>query len=95
MNWTWILWTILGLILIVAEVFTSGFVLCGLASVPGGSAGGDSVCGKPWCPVSDLCHGFNWIDRSLADHLSQLLSREQTGDSVKTGVDALLERWVR
>ena len=28
-NWAWILWTILGVLLIVAEVFTAGFVLLG------------------------------------------------------------------
>ena len=26
-NWTWILWTILGMVLVIAEVFTPGFVL--------------------------------------------------------------------
>ena len=26
-NWTWILWTVLGVVLIIAEVFTPGFVL--------------------------------------------------------------------
>ena len=26
-NWTWILWTILGVVLVIAEVFTPGFVL--------------------------------------------------------------------
>ena len=26
-EWTWILWTILGVVLVIAEVFTSGFVL--------------------------------------------------------------------
>jgi membrane protein implicated in regulation of membrane protease activity len=26
-NWTWILWTVLGVVLVIAEVFTPGFVL--------------------------------------------------------------------
>jgi membrane protein implicated in regulation of membrane protease activity len=26
-NWTWVLWTILGVVLVIAEVFTPGFVL--------------------------------------------------------------------
>ncbi len=26
-NWTWILWTVLGIVLVIAEVFTPGFVL--------------------------------------------------------------------
>ncbi|HEX8118396.1 MAG TPA: hypothetical protein VF521_14055, partial [Pyrinomonadaceae bacterium] len=26
-NWTWILWTIFGVVLIIAEIFTPGFVL--------------------------------------------------------------------
>ncbi len=41
MEWTWILWVVLGVILIVAEVFTSGFVLLwfGLAALAAGLAG--------------------------------------------------------
>ena len=48
MNWTWIAWTVLGLILIVAEVFTSGFVLLwfglgALAAALAGLVGIDSL----------------------------------------------------
>ena len=47
-NWIWIFWTILGAILIVAEIFTSGFVLLwfgigALAAAFAGFIGVDSL----------------------------------------------------
>jgi len=48
MNWLWILWSVLGAILIVAEIFTSGFVLLwfgigALAAALAGLVGIDSL----------------------------------------------------
>ena len=54
-NWTWILWTILGVVLVIAEVFTPGFVLLwfGIGKEDAGLANSHAT--------ADLLkkHGFN------------------------------------
>ncbi len=73
-NFVWIGWCVLGGILIVAEVFTSGFVLLwfgigALAAALAGDAGDRQLRGA----VSDFCHRLRWSDRSFAHDLCQLL----------------------
>lgn len=91
MNWTWILWTILGLILIVAEVFTSGFVLLwfGIGALAAALA---AILGLENLGVQFLIFAMISIGLTAASRTIFLnyFSREQTSDSVKTGVDALL-----
>ena len=91
MNWTWILWTILGLILIVAEVFTSGFVLLwfGIGALAAALA---AILGLENLGVQFLIFAMVSIGLTAASRTIFLnyFSRERTGDSVKTGVDALL-----
>ena len=86
----WILWCILGAVLIVAEMFTSGFVLLwfGIGALAAAFAGldrnrqpGDSV----------LIFALVSVGLTAARVPSSLTTspREKTGDSLRRGVDAL------
>src|SRR6185295_4371971 len=91
MNWTWILWTVLGLILIVAEVFTSGFVLLwfgigALAAALAAIIGLDSLAAQ-FLIFATISIALTAASRTI---FLNYFSREKTGDSLKTGVDALL-----
>src|SRR5260221_3874702 len=90
MNWTWILWTVLGLILIVAEVFTSGFVLLwfgigALAAAFAGILGIDNL-GLQFLIFAVVSVGLTAASRTI---FVNYFSREKTGDSLRTGVDSL------
>lgn len=91
MNWTWILWTVLGLILIVAEVFTSGFVLLwfGIGALAAAFAGivGLNNLGLQFLIFAVISIGLTAASRTI---FLNYFSREKTGESLKTGVDALL-----
>ena len=91
MDWTWILWTVLGLILIVAEVFTSGFVLLwfGIGALAAALAGiiGLNNLGLQFLIFASVSIGLTAASRTI---FINYFSREKTGDSLKTGVDALL-----
>jgi len=91
MNWTWILWTVLGLVLIVAEVFTSGFVLLwfGIGALVAAFAGilGLENLGLQFLIFAVVSIGLTAASRTI---FLNYFSRERTGDSLKTGVDALL-----
>ena len=69
----WILWCILGAILIVAEVFTSGFVLLwfGIGALAAALAG---IVGIDNLGIQFLIFavGFGWPHRRLAHDLRQL-----------------------
>jgi membrane protein implicated in regulation of membrane protease activity len=89
-NLLWILWLILGAILIVAEVFTSGFVLLwfgigALAAAFAGMVGIDSLA-LQFAIFAVVSVGLTAASRTI---FVNYFSRETTGDSLRTGVDSL------
>ena len=89
-DWVWILWSILGAILIVAEIFTSGFVLFwfgigALAAAFAGLVGIDSLV------IQFMIFATVSISLTAASRTIFLnyFSRERTGQSLRSGVDAL------
>ena len=89
-NLAWILWTVLGVILIIAEVFTPGFVLLwfgvgALAAAFAGLVGLDSL------PLQFLIFILVSVALTAASRtiFVNYFSREKTGDDLKSGVDAL------
>ncbi|PWT91962.1 MAG: NfeD family protein [Blastocatellia bacterium] len=90
MNWLWILWSILGAILIVAEIFTSGFVLLwfgigALAAALAGIVGIDNL-GIQFLIFATISIALTAASRTI---FVNYFSREKTGESLRTGVDAL------
>ena len=89
-DWFWILWTILGAILIVAEIFTSGFVLLwfgigALAAAFIGFLGVDSLAVQ-FMVFAVVSIALTAASRTI---FINYFSREKTGDSLRSGVDAL------
>lgn len=89
-NLLWILWLILGAVLIVAEVFTSGFVLLwfgigALAAAFAGMVGIDSLA-LQFAIFAVVSVGLTAASRTI---FVNYFSRENTGDSLRTGVDSL------
>jgi membrane protein implicated in regulation of membrane protease activity len=89
-NIFWILWAVLGAILIVAEVFTSGFVLLwfgigALAAALAGIVGIDNL-GIQFLIFALISVGLTLASRTI---FVNYFSREKTGDSLRTGVDSL------
>ena len=89
-NLVWILWCLLGLILIVAEVFTAGFVLLwfgigALAAAFAAIVGIDSLA-LQFLIFAAVSIGLTVASRTF---FVKYFSRESTGESLKTGVDAL------
>jgi len=89
-NYLWILWCILGAVLIVAEMFTSGFVLLwfgigALAAAFVGLIGIDSLAIQ-FAVFALVSIGLTAASRTI---FVKYFSREETGDSLRTGVDAL------
>jgi len=89
-EWIWVFWFILGAILIVAEIFTSGFVLLwfgigALAAALVGLVGVDSLA------LQFLIFAVISISLTAASRtiFVNYFSREKTGESLRTGVDAL------
>lgn len=89
-NLLWILWFILGAILIVAEVFTSGFVLLwfGIGALAAAFAGviGINSLGLQFVIFALVSVGLTLASRTI---FVKYFSRETTGDSLRTGVDSL------
>lgn len=89
-NIIWILWAVLGVILIVAEVFTSGFVLLwfGIGAMAAAFA---ALVGLDSLALQFLIFAVVSISLTAASRtiFVKYFSREETGDSLKTGVDAL------
>jgi len=86
----WILWCVLGAILIVAEIFTSGFVLLwfgigALAAALAGIVGIDSLV-LQFLIFAGVSIGLTAASRTI---FVNYFSREKTGDSLRTGVDSL------
>ena len=89
-NYYWILWCILGAGLIVAEIFTSGFVLLwfgigALAAAFVGLIGIDSLAIQ-FAVFALVSIGLTAASRTI---FVKYFLREQTGDSLRMGVDAL------
>ncbi|MGH9967063.1 MAG: NfeD family protein [Pyrinomonadaceae bacterium] len=89
-NLLWILWVVLGLALIVAEVFTSGFVLLwfgigALAAAFAGLIGIDSLAIQ-FLIFALVSVGLTAASRTI---FVNYFSRERTGDSLRSGADAL------
>ncbi len=89
-DYYWILWCILGAMLIVAEVFTSGFVLLwfgigALAAAFAGIIGIDSLA-LQFLIFAVVSVGLTAASRTI---FVNYFSRETTGDSLRTGVDSL------
>jgi len=89
-DWIWILWCVLGAILIVAEVFTSGFVLLwfGIGALVAAFAGiiGINSLGLQFLIFVLVSIGLTAASRTI---FVNYFSREKTGESLRTGVDAL------
>ena len=89
-NYAWILWAILGLVLIIAEVFTPGFVLLwfGVGALAASFAGlvglGLPIQFLVFCAVSV---GLTLASRTIFSRY--FTRREDEGGNLKSGVDAL------
>ena len=86
----WILWCVLGAILIVAEIFTSGFVLLwfgvgALAAAFAGMVGINSLV-LQFLIFAGVSIALTAASRTI---FVNYFSREKTGDSLRTGVDSL------
>ena len=90
MDWVWILWAVLGAILIVAEIFTSGFVLLwfGIGALVAAFAG---LVGIESLAIQFMFFAVVSISLTAASRTIFLnyFSREKTGGSLRSGVDAL------
>ena len=89
-EWLWVLWAVLAAILIVAEVFTSGFVLLwfgigALAAAFAGLVGIDSLLVQ-FMIFAVVSIGLTAASRTI---FINYFSRERTGESLRSGVDAL------
>ena len=89
-DWFWIFWLVLGAILVVAEVFTSGFVLLwfgigALAAALAGIVGIDNLAIQ-FLIFAAVSIGLTVSSRTI---FVNYFSKERTGQSLRTGVDAL------
>ena len=89
-DWFWVLWCILGAILIVAEIFTSGFVLLwfgigALAAAFAGLVGVDSLVIQ-FMIFAIVSVGLTAASRTI---FLNYFSREKTGDSLRSGVESM------
>ena len=89
-DWIWILWAVLGAILIVAEIFTSGFVLLwfGIGALVAAFAG---LVGIESLVVQFMIFAVVSIGLTAASRtiFINYFSREKTGESLRSGVDSL------
>lgn len=90
MDYIWILWVILAVILIVAEVFTSGFVLLwfGIGALAAGLAGlvGIDSLAVQFLIFAVVSTGLTAASRTI---FVNYFSQEKSGGSLRSGVDAL------
>ena len=89
-SYIWIFWTILGAILIVAEIFTTGFVLLwfgigALAAALAGLLGVNSI-GLQFLIFAAVSVALTAASRTI---FVNYFSREKTGGDLKTGADSL------
>ncbi len=89
-NLLWILWCVLGLVLIVAEVFTSGFVLLwfGIGALAAAFLG---IIGVDSLPLQFLTFALVSIGLTAASRtiFVNYFTREKPGDELRTGADSL------
>lgn len=89
-NLAWILWTVLGVILIIAEIFTPGFVLLwfGVGALAAAFAGliGVSSLTIQFLIFITVSVALTAASRTI---FVNYFSRENTGSDLKTGVDAM------
>ena len=89
-NYLWIFWAILGAVLVVAEVFTSGFVLLwfGIGALAAGLAG---FLGVNSIILQFLIFAVVSIALSAASRtiFVNYFSREKSGGDLKSGVESL------
>src|SRR5947207_1136918 len=89
-DWLWILWSVLGAILIVAEFFTTGFLLLcfGFAALAAAFAGFIGFAGLviQFMIFAVVSIGLTAASRTI---FINYFSREKTGQSLRSGVDAL------
>jgi len=89
-DWFWVLWSVLAAILIVAEIFTSGFVLLwfGIGALAAALLGlvGVSSLFIQFMVFAVISIGLTAASRTI---FINYFSREKTGDSLRSGVDAL------
>jgi len=89
-SWTWIIWTVLGVILIIAEVFTPGFVLLwfGVGALAAALAG---LMGVLSLPLQFLIFALVSVVLTAASRtiFANYFSRDDEGSDLKMGVDAL------
>ncbi|HMJ25006.1 MAG TPA: NfeD family protein [Pyrinomonadaceae bacterium] len=89
-NYLWIVWTILGAVLIIAEIFTTGFVLLwfgigALAAAFAGLLGIHSIAAQ-FLIFAVVSIGLTAASRTI---FVQYFSRENTGGDLKSGVEGL------
>lgn len=89
-NYLWIFWAILGAVLVVAEVFTTGFVLLwfGIGALAAGLAG---LLGVHSITVQFLIFAIVSISLTAASRtiFVNYFSREKSGGDLKSGVESL------
>lgn len=89
-DWFWILWCVLGAILIVAEIFTSSFVLLwfGIGALAAAFAG---IIGIDSLAIQFAIFAVVSISLTAASRtiFVNYFSREKDGPSLRSGVDAL------
>jgi membrane protein implicated in regulation of membrane protease activity len=89
-EWFWVLWCILGAILIVAEIFTSGFVLLwfGIGALAAAFAGfiGINSLAIQFLIFAGISIALTAASRTI---FINYFSRESEGESLRSGVDAL------
>src|SRR5512138_3048306 len=89
-DWYWVLWCILGAILVVAEIFTSGFVLLwfGIGALAAAFVG---FVGVSSLTIQFLVFALVSISLTAASRtiFINYFSREKSGESLRSGVDAL------
>jgi len=89
-NWLWIFWVVLGAILMVAEIFTTGFVLfwfgVGAFAAALAAVAGISSLGIQFLIFSGVSIGLTAASRTI---FINYFSREKEGSGLRTGVDSL------
>ena len=89
-NYLWIFWAILGAVLVIAEIFTSGFVLLwfGIGALAAGLAG---LLGVHSIILQFLIFTVVSIGLTVASRtiFVNYFSREKSGGDLKSGVDSL------
>ena len=89
-NYLWIFWAILGAVLVIAEVFTTGFVLLwfGIGALAAGLAGllGVHSIILQFLIFTAVSIGLTVASRTI---FVNYFSREKSGGDLKSGVDSL------